>query len=85
MVESNPPVITAENPTGRTCSILSICFGAIAFLLFPIVFGPAGLVLGIIGVVNSKNKSSGTIGIIVSVIGTIVGMIIGAAVSMSSE
>jgi hypothetical protein len=74
-----------ESSTGRTCSILSIIFGAVAFLFCPIVFGLAGFVLGIIGVVQSKNKTAGVIGIVLSVVGTVVGMILGAATALSSN
>jgi hypothetical protein len=63
-----------ESSAGRTCSILSVIFGCIAFLLCPPLFGLAGLILGIIGVANSEDKGLGTVGIVVSVIGAIVGM-----------
>jgi len=68
-----------ESDAAKTCSVLSIVCGCVAFLLCPPLFGLAGLILGIIGVVLSRDKSLGIIGIVVSVIGTIVGMIVGAA------
>lgn len=60
----------------RVCSTLSVVFGCIAFM--SPFFGLAGLVLGIIGVVQDEQKGLGTIGIVLSVVGAIVGMAIGA-------
>jgi len=62
----------------QTCSTLSVIFGAIAFLLFPPLFGIAGLVLGIIGAVVEEDKGRPTLGIVLSVVGGIGGMILGA-------
>jgi hypothetical protein len=70
-----------DNPAGRVCSILSIIFGGVAFLLFPPFFGVAGLTLGIIGTVLSRNKVLGIVGISVSAVGMIIGMILGAMVT----
>jgi hypothetical protein len=66
-----------ESPAGSVCSILSVIFGGIAFLLCPPLFGLAGLTLGIIGTVLSQNKTLGIIGIVLSVVGTIFGMMLG--------
>jgi hypothetical protein len=62
-----------------TCSALSIIFGCIAFLLFPPFFGLAGLILGIIGAVQSGGRGTAVLGIVLSILGAIIGMIIGAA------
>jgi hypothetical protein len=62
---------------GLVCSILSCVFGGIAFLCFPPVFGLAGLVLGIIGVCLSRDKGIGIVGIVLSVVGTVLGMALG--------
>lgn len=65
------------------CATLSVTFGAIAFGIFPPVFGLVGLVLGIIGLVgdySDRTKSRASFGIIISIIGTVVGMLIGAAI-----
>ncbi len=67
-----------ESVGGRVCSILSCIFGAVAFLLCPPLFGIAGLTLGIIGLCLSKGKALGIIGVSLSVVGTLVGMILGA-------
>ncbi len=73
-----------RSQSGRVCSILSVVFGCVAFLLCPPLFGLAGLVLGIIGAVQSEKKTLAVVGIVLSIIGTIVGMIIGVAL-MSNE
>lgn len=67
----------ALSQAGQVCSILSIIFGAVAFLFCPLLFGLAGFVLGIVGTVLSENKAPGVIGIILSVVGTIGGVILG--------
>jgi hypothetical protein len=51
--------------------------GAIAFLFFPIVFGPVGIILAAVG--KSKNEERATVGLAVSISGTVVGIILGFA------
>jgi hypothetical protein len=68
-----------ETGAGKVCSILSVIFGGVAFVLCPPIFGLAGLILGIVGTSLSKDKSLGILGMCLSVAGTIVGMIIGMA------
>jgi uncharacterized protein YacL len=55
--------------------------GSISFLIFPIIFGPIGLVLGIIA--KTQGQRSAVAAIVVSSIGTVVGMIIGAIIGAS--
>ncbi len=62
---------------GSVCSILSVVFGCIAFLLCPPLFGIAGLVLGIVGTILSENKTLGVVGIVLSVLGTVFGLTLG--------
>ena len=50
--------------------------GGIAFLFFPPFLGGAGIILAVIG--KSKNEKMWAIGLTVSIVGTVVGMIIGA-------
>jgi hypothetical protein len=69
-----------ESRAGKVCSILSVVFGGVAFIFCPPLFGLAGLVLGIRGVVLSKNKALGIVGIVLSVIGAVVGMFIATAI-----
>ena len=73
--------VSLDNDHGKTLCRLSIVFGAIAFLFLPPFIGGAGLICGIVGVVKSKDKTLGTIGIIVSALGIVVGMIIGAMIA----
>ncbi len=65
----------ATQPT-QTLSILGIVFGAIAFLFFPILFGPAGLVVSAIGL--SKNERLAPVALAVSGAGLVVGFALGA-------
>lgn len=71
-----------SSSNAKVCSILSVVFGAVAFLFCPPFFGLAGLILGIIGTVNSPpdDRGLGTVGIILSIVGTVVGMALGMAV-----
>jgi hypothetical protein len=71
--------------SNSVCSLLSCIFGGIAFLLCPPIFGLAGLILGIIGVSTEKNKALGTVGIVLSAVGMVVGMILGAVISQSFQ
>jgi hypothetical protein len=81
----SPPaqVFAAPKPSspGSTFSTAGIICGAIAFLFFPIVFGPAGLILG--AVAKSKNEEKATIALLVSGLGTLVGMFLGYVVFSS--
>lgn len=77
-----PGPITHQAPTpstpGSGFSTAGIIFGAIAFLFFPIVLGPAGLILGAIA--KSKGEEKAIIAIVVSAVGMVVGFIFGAIV-----
>jgi hypothetical protein len=66
---------------GRTCGILSIIFGGVGLLPCEIV-GLARLVLGIVSVSITKNKTLGTVGIIVSVVGIVMSIVIGVLLQM---
>jgi len=56
-------------------SIAGIILGAIGFFFFPILFGPAGLILG--AVAKSKNEPRANTALIVSGIGLVGGIIFG--------
>lgn len=71
MSDTNP---TQSNT--NTFSILGISFGAISFILFPILFGPAAIILSAIA--KTKNERLATIAITVAILGTVVGFILGA-------
>ena len=80
-----PPPVAAPPPvvaTGNGFSIAGIVFGILAFLVLPIVFGPLGLILGAVG--KSKGESKATTAMVVSGIGMVVGMAIGALVALAT-
>lgn len=56
-------------------SIGAMACGGIAFLFFPIVLGPVGIVLASIGL--SKKESLAPVGITVAILGTVIGMYLG--------
>ncbi len=60
---------------GRNLAITGIVSGAVSFLVIPILFGPLGALLGIIGLVRGERRL-GTIAIVVSVLGLVVGFIL---------
>lgn len=71
-----------KDQTATVLGILSICFGAVSFLFCPLIFGLAGVVLGIISIAIGRKKTLGIIGLSISAVGTVVGLIFGAIVAM---
>jgi hypothetical protein len=69
--------------TGNTLSIIGIVCGVLAVLFLPIVFGPAGLVLGFIG--RSKGERLSTVAIIVAAVGMVLGIVIGYLILNSNS
>lgn len=55
--------------------------GGLALLVLPIVFGPAAIILGVVGL--TKKEKLAPVGIAVGILGMIVGMFIGAIVGMA--
>ena len=78
-----PPVFSAPRPSspGSTFSTVGIICGAIAFLILPIVFGPAGLIFG--AVAKSKGEEKATVALVVSGLGLVIGMFLGFIVFSS--
>jgi hypothetical protein len=74
------PVFSAPRPSspGSTFSTIGIICGVVAFLFFPIVFGPAGLILG--AVAKSKGEEKAVVALVVSGLGLVVGMFLGFVV-----
>ena len=60
---------------GRNLAITGIVSGAVSFLVVPILFGPLGVLLGILGLARGERRL-GTIAIVVSVLGLVVGFIL---------
>jgi 4-hydroxybenzoate polyprenyltransferase len=74
---------TAPAKTGaRVCSILGIVFGVVAVLFMPIIFGLAGIVLSIVGY-SMGDKQLGKWAIVISVLGTVLGFVLGYLVVTS--
>jgi membrane protein DedA with SNARE-associated domain len=69
--------------TRNTFSILAIIFGVFAIIFFPIIFGVAAIVLAVVA--RSKGERLSTIALIVSVLGTLAGFILGYAVASNSS
>jgi uncharacterized membrane protein len=53
----------------------------LALLVLPIVFGPAAIILGVVGI--TKKEKLAPIGLTVGILGMVVGMFIGALVGMA--
>jgi hypothetical protein len=71
----------SEKSTSNTFSILAIVLGGLALLVLPIVFGPAAIILGVVGI--TKKEKLAPIGLTVGILGMVVGMVIGALVGMA--
>jgi hypothetical protein len=75
---------TTTRKPGRTLSIVGAVLGALAILFLPIVLGPIGAVLGFV----AYSKGDRPLGMYVgvgSIITTIIGMAIGAAVFLGTQ
>ena len=66
----------------NTFSILAIVLGSVALLIFPVVFGPVAIVLGVVGLVKKERLAPVglTVGILGMVVGAFVGYLVGLAV-----
>jgi hypothetical protein len=68
----------SESNTGNTLSVISIVLGGIGFLLFPIVLGPIAIILAIVA--KNKKEKLANPALIVSIVATVLGGILGALV-----
>ena len=75
---SSPPKPTSP---GSSFSTVGIICGAIAFLFFPIILGPVGLIFG--AVAKSKGEEKAVVALVVSGLGLVVGMFLGFVVFSS--
>ena len=73
-MSTNP--VPSQN--SNALSILAIIFGGISVLILPILFGPIGIVLGIIA--KTRKERLSTVGLIISIVGPIIGAILGVLV-----
>ena len=62
-------------------SVIAIILGGLSFLLFPILFGPAAIILAVIA--KKKGESLANVALTVGILGAVFGMIIGAIVGAS--
>ncbi len=69
-----------ETTDSKVFSILAIVLGGLALLVFPIVLGPAAIILAVVGLV--KKEKMAPIGLAVGILGTLVGMFFGVIVGM---
>lgn len=76
-VQVAPPVAA----TGMGYSVAAIICGVVALLFFPIIFGPAGLVLG--AVAYTRHERLWAIGMAMALVGGLVGFFIGFLVAAS--
>ena len=68
-----------RSSAARICTILGFVFAVIAVFFLPPFFGLAGLVLGIVGAVLG-DKPLGWYAAAASVVGAVIGMVIGYAI-----
>mgnify|MGYP000096904188 CR=1 FL=1 len=73
-MSTNP--VPSQN--SNALSILAIIFGGISVLILPILFGPIGIVLGIIA--KTRKERLSTVGLIISIVGPVIGAILGVLV-----
>jgi hypothetical protein len=70
-----PHQFAVSHGAGNGFSTAGIILGAIAFLFFPIVLGPTGLILAAVG--KSKGEDKAVVAMTVAGLGTVIGMILG--------
>jgi len=73
-MSTNP--VPSQN--SNALSILAIIFGGISVIIFPIIFGPIGIILGIIA--KTRKERLSTVGLIISIVGPVIGAILGVLV-----
>jgi hypothetical protein len=71
----------SQENSSNTFSIMAIVLGGVALLILPIVFGPAAIILGVVGL--TKKEKLAPVGITVGILGMLVGMFIGALIGMA--
>ena len=73
MSESQP-----STNSSNTLSIIAIVLGGVSFLIFPILLGPAAIILAVIA--KNKKEKLANIALAVAILGTVIGMLFGAIV-----
>ncbi len=73
-------IAAQKDASGRLFAILGIIFGCISLAILPILFGPAGIIMGVIATSKMHNKGLGIASLVIAIFGMIMGFIIGAMV-----
>jgi hypothetical protein len=80
-VQQSPQIPQWSPPQAKPSSgfaTAALVLGIISFFLFPIIFGPAGIICGVVA--KSRNEPNADRGLVVSIIGLVGGMIFGVIV-----
>ena len=72
--------LMSRKKSENTFSIIAMVLGGLAFLFFPPFLGGAGVIVAVIG--KTKNEKLWSIGLTVSIVGGVVGMILGASMAL---
>jgi len=75
---TTPQGSAPPNRSGRGWSVAGSVRGVLAVLVVPIVLGPLGIVFGFLGR-RRGDRSLGTIAMVISVVGFVVGLVLSAA------
>jgi hypothetical protein len=75
-IQQGIPAELPEERTGRVVGIFSIICGVISLLFYPIIFGPIGIVLGVMSKKRGSRKL-GVTGIVLSAIFMSLGIFLG--------
>lgn len=70
--------VASEAPVSNSFSVSAIILGALAFVVFPPLFGTIGLVLGAVGMARKEPKAP--LGMGIAAAGLILGMLLGMVV-----
>lgn len=79
----NKNIQTSSRDKGKTISIVGIVLALVALLFFPPFIGTAALVCGIVGTVQSRDKTLGIIAIVMSMVCMSVGIWLGVLTDSS--
>ena len=66
----------ATTSSSNVLSIIGIVCGVLAVLVYPILFGPVGLIFG--GIAKSKGERLSTVALVVAGVGMVIGVVVGA-------
>jgi hypothetical protein len=68
-----------QKKSSNSKSTAAIALGAIAFLFFPVIFGPISIILAALA--KGENEPNANLSLGIGITGTVVGMLLGAAVA----